>query len=117
MLASMEQFLPMERRVIPPQMPAGLALLRGMISSPDLKVSLVSVRKNSHYFLINILAVHTPQPIRVERNFFSPVKSDLFVTGRENWTSFGSTPSAPVAINSVPVQIENQSTSKDLISL
>merc|ERR1711953_413672 len=64
-------------------------------------------------------AVHTPQPIRVERSFFSPVSNGVFVTGRENWTSFGSTPShsTPVAINSVPVQIENQSTSKDLISL
>lgn len=58
-----------------------------------------------------------PQPIRVERSLFTPVNNGVFVTGRENWTSFGSTPSAPVAINSVPVQIENQSTSKDLISL
>jgi hypothetical protein len=62
-------------------------------------------------------AVHMPQPIRVERSLFTPVNNGVFVTGRENWTSFGSTPSAPVAINSVPVQIENQSTSKDLISL
>jgi len=62
-------------------------------------------------------AVHMPQPIRVDRSLFTPVNNSVFVTGRENWTSFGSTPSAPVAINSVPVQIENQSTSKDLISL
>jgi len=67
--------------------------------------------------LIYSVAVHMPQPIRVDRSLFTPVNNSVFVTGRENWTSFGSTPSAPVAINSVPVQIENQSTSKDLISL
>ena len=93
------------------RIPAGSALLLGMMRNLAPKVNKILE------LLIYPLAVHMPQPIRVERSLFTPVNNGVFVTGRENWTSFGSTPSAPVAINSVPVQIENQSTSKDLISL
>jgi len=71
-------------------------------------------------------AVHTPQPItnaqnsRNVSNGFSPIVTDWQVRGRENWASFGvqsSSVAPPVAINSVPVQIENQTNpNSDLIS-
>lgn len=63
-------------------------------------------------------AVHTPQPITAQNNGFSPINTDWQARGRENWASFSTAPHAPpVAINSVPVQIENQTNNSDLISL
>lgn len=64
-------------------------------------------------------AVHTPQPITAQsiaQNGFTPINTDWQARGRENWASFSSN-TAPVAINSVPVQIENQTNNSDLISL
>ena len=63
-------------------------------------------------------AVHTPQPITAQNNGFSAINTDWQARGRENWASFSTAPIAPpAAINSVPVQIENQTNNSDLISL
>lgn len=70
-------------------------------------------------------AVYTPQQITAgnygqngfsgSKNGFTAINTDWHARGRENWASF--TNAGPVGINSVPVQIENQTNNSDLISL